>query len=214
MGDGPVTFADGVVLGILLLSGVFALVRGFTREVLTIAAWGVSAVILVLAYEPVQEWAREVIIDGIVTDVIVASILFLVPLIGLSFASHHACKQVRESGVGVADRALGFVFGVARGLAAVIIVYWMYSLIEDPGDHPNWISEAKLFPVVAQTADYLDEWLPGVASRPWGQRFAALVTQRSEERDEDDTPRQTGYVRADRTAIERLVLVALGPDAT
>jgi membrane protein required for colicin V production len=172
MGDGPITFADGVVLGILLLSGIFALVRGFTREVLTIAAWGLSAIILVLAYEPVQKWAREAILDGVVTDIMVASLLFLVPLITLSFACHSACKQVRESGVSVVDRVLGFGFGIVRGLAAIVIVYWMYSLIEDPGDHPNWIEEAKLFPVVAGSAHYLDHWLPGVAAFPVGPRLA------------------------------------------
>ncbi|MFP3943835.1 MAG: CvpA family protein [Alphaproteobacteria bacterium] len=209
MGDGPITFADGVVLGILLLSGIFALVRGFTREVLTIAAWGLSALILVLAYEPVQEWARDRILDGVVTDVMVASLLFLVPLVALSFASHSACKQVREGGVGVADRVLGFVFGVARGLAAIIILYWMYSLIEDPGDHPNWIHEAKLFPVVAESADFLGEWLPAVAARSFGPRFAGKAAGDSGER---ETVPQRGYARADRNALERLVLLAQNRD--
>jgi len=209
MGEGPITFADGIVLGILLLSGIFALVRGFTREVLTIAAWGLSAVILVVAYEPVQQWSREVILDGIITDVVVASLLFLVPLVGLSFASHSACKQVRESGVSVVDRVLGFGFGIIRGVAAIVIVYWMYSLIENPDEHPNWIARAKLFPIVADSAGYLNKWLPEVASRPIGTRFAGIEP---ESRNEDDTPPQTGYVRSDRTAIERLVLLTQDPD--
>lgn len=210
MGDGPITFADGVVLGILLLSGVFALVRGFAREILTIAAWGFSALILVLAYEPVQNWARDVILDGVITDVVVASTLFLVPLVALSFASHHACKQVSESGVSVADRTLGFAFGVIRGLAAVVIVYWMYSLVEDPDDHPRWIARSKLFPVVADSANYLDKWLPNVASLDIGPRFTELV---NEAENKDDMERQTGYVRSDRTAIERLVFTTGHQDA-
>lgn len=210
MGDGPITFADGVVLGILLLSGVFALVRGFTREVLTIAAWGLSAVILVLAYEPVQEWARDRILDGVVTDAIVASLLFLVPLVALSFASHSACKQVREGGVGLADRVLGFAFGIVRGLAAIIILYWMYSLIEDPRQHPNWIHEAKLFPMVADSADFLNEWLPGVASRSFGPHFAGRAAGSSGER--EPVPLTAGYLRSDRNALERLVLLTQDRD--
>ena len=35
---------DFILLGIMLISGLLALMRGFTREVLSLVAWGAAAV--------------------------------------------------------------------------------------------------------------------------------------------------------------------------
>ena len=39
----PITIFDGIVIGVVLFSAVLAMVRGFSREVLSIASWGGSA---------------------------------------------------------------------------------------------------------------------------------------------------------------------------
>src|SRR6478672_6231086 len=40
----PLTLLDFILLGIMLVSGLLALMRGFTREVLSLVAWGAAAV--------------------------------------------------------------------------------------------------------------------------------------------------------------------------
>ena len=35
----PITIFDGIVIGVVLFSAVLAMVRGFSREVLSIASW-------------------------------------------------------------------------------------------------------------------------------------------------------------------------------
>src|SRR5689334_14304240 len=40
----PVTLLDLIVIGVMLISALLAMVRGFTREVLSIAAWVAAAV--------------------------------------------------------------------------------------------------------------------------------------------------------------------------
>ena len=39
----PITLLDGILLGITLVSGVLAMVRGFSREVLSVASWAAAA---------------------------------------------------------------------------------------------------------------------------------------------------------------------------
>ena len=39
----PITILDLVLLGVMLISGLLAMVRGFMREILSIAAWGATA---------------------------------------------------------------------------------------------------------------------------------------------------------------------------
>jgi membrane protein required for colicin V production len=172
MGDGPITVADGAVLAVLVLSGLFAFVRGFSREVLTIAAWGLAIAILIIFYEPAQEWARASVGGGIVTDVAVALLLFVMPLLVLSLASRWACKQMQARGIGAADRTLGFLFGIVRGLAAVVLLYWMYTFVDNPADPPGWVTKSKLYPVVAAGANYIHPWLPEMAAPVRTKRIA------------------------------------------
>ena len=40
----PITLLDIVLLGVMLISGLLAMVRGFMREILSIASWIVAAV--------------------------------------------------------------------------------------------------------------------------------------------------------------------------
>ena len=40
----PLTLLDFILLAIMLVSGLLALMRGFTREVLSLVAWGAAAV--------------------------------------------------------------------------------------------------------------------------------------------------------------------------
>ena len=42
----PITLLDIIVLAVMLLSGLLAMIRGFMREILSIAAWGAAALTL------------------------------------------------------------------------------------------------------------------------------------------------------------------------
>ena len=41
----PVTLLDLILLGVMLISGLLAMVRGFMREILSIAAWGAACLL-------------------------------------------------------------------------------------------------------------------------------------------------------------------------
>ena len=46
----PITVLDLVLLGVMLISGLLAMVRGFMREILSIAAWGTAALVTLYAF--------------------------------------------------------------------------------------------------------------------------------------------------------------------
>src|SRR3569623_2045897 len=51
------------------------------------------------------------------------------------------------------DRSLGLIFGALRGLLIVTIAYLFFAwLVPNPGEQPSWIRDAKLRPLVEQTA--------------------------------------------------------------
>ena len=47
----PFQVLDLILLGIMLISGLLALMRGFTREVLSLISWGLAAVAAYFAFQ-------------------------------------------------------------------------------------------------------------------------------------------------------------------
>ena len=54
----PITILDLVLLGVMLISGLLAMVRGFMREILSIAAWGAAALVTLYAFSKLMPTAR------------------------------------------------------------------------------------------------------------------------------------------------------------
>jgi membrane protein required for colicin V production len=67
---------------------------------------------------------------------------------------------VLDSRVGALDRTLGFLFGLARGFALVVIAYYIFSGFVPEENQPQWISQARSLPVLIQTGDAIASLLP------------------------------------------------------
>src|SRR5206468_4264621 len=46
----PITLLDIILIGVMLVSALLAMIRGFMREVLSIAAWVIAAVVTLYSY--------------------------------------------------------------------------------------------------------------------------------------------------------------------
>ena len=54
----PITILDLVLLAVMLISGLLAMVRGFMREILSIAAWGAAALVTLYAFSKLLPSAK------------------------------------------------------------------------------------------------------------------------------------------------------------
>ena len=151
----PVNATDLVVLGVLLLSGVLALARGFVKEVLGIAGWVGAALAALKLFPYVQPIARKHIPYQLAADVLAGAGVFLVVLVALSLISNAISRRVRESDIGALDRSLGFVFGLLRGALVLSLAYLALVQFVPPKDHPDWITGARSLPIVAYGAGLL-----------------------------------------------------------
>lgn len=151
----PLTVVDFVVLGILLISGLFATYRGFLNETLSIVAYAVAAVGAVILSPVFKPFAISLVGANWLASALSLIAVFLILLIPLSFISFRFSEAVQGSPVGPLDRSLGFVFGVARGLLIVGAAYLVFAELAPPKDHPDWVKQARLLPVVKGTADVL-----------------------------------------------------------
>ncbi len=158
----PFQVLDIVLLGIMLVSGLLALMRGFTREVLSLISWGLAAVAAYFAFQqkPLFDYVMPYVNNDKIAQAIIAAVAFLIVLIVVSIISVKISDSVVESSVGAFDRTLGFVYGIARGLVLVAIAYMFYSWANPPEKHEDWIRNAQTLPVIQKVSNLLIGLMP------------------------------------------------------
>jgi membrane protein required for colicin V production len=158
----PFQLLDIVLAGIMIISGMLALMRGFTREVLSLVAWLAAAIAAYLALKSPQllELANKYIQPEIVAKITVAGVAFLLVLVIVSLVSVKLADFVLDSAVGAFDRSLGFVYGLARGLVLVVVAYLFYSWLTPADRQEDWIKNARSLPLIKGTSDVILSFVP------------------------------------------------------
>lgn len=149
---------DIFVLIVLLISAGIAFMRGFIREVLTIAgiAGGAFAAYLggpvfapvVQGWLGVQDGVDPERLFGVVPYDVLGSVLayggiFIVVVIVLSIASHFLAEGARKLGLGAVDRTFGFLFGVVRGVIVIGLLYLPVHLFVGAESKAEWFGTSK-----------------------------------------------------------------------
>lgn len=156
----PINIVDLAIIAVIVVSGIFAFVRGFVHELLAIGAWIGAAIVTVVALPHLLPYARQLIAVQIIADIVAGVAIFLFVLIALSILTHWLARRVRESSLGALDRSLGLLFGLARGAVIVCIAWIALIMVLPRQDHPPWITEARTLPLIERGADMLLALLP------------------------------------------------------
>ena len=80
----PITLLDVLLLVVMLISGLLAMIRGFMREILSIAAWIIAAIVTLYAYPKVLPIAQGYFSSTIVSTGIAVGGVFLLTLLIVS----------------------------------------------------------------------------------------------------------------------------------
>jgi len=123
----PITLLDIILIGVMLISALLAMIRGFMREILSIAAWVIAAVATLYAYSKLLPFAKTYFNNDIVAAAVVVGGTFLLTLIVVSIITVRFSDMVLDSRVGALDRTLGFLFGLGRGLIIVVVAFLFFA---------------------------------------------------------------------------------------
>ena len=156
----PINLADLIVIVVLLVSGVFAFVRGFVHEVLAVASWVGAAFVTLYAYPLVQPWVLGVIAVEFIASLLTGVGLFLVTLVLFSVLTRILSNRIQHSSLGALDRSLGLLFGFLRGAVIVVLVWLALGYMVTEGDRPAWIQEARSRSLVERGAGLLLTLVP------------------------------------------------------
>ncbi|MGB3244473.1 MAG: CvpA family protein [Sulfitobacter sp.] len=130
------TIIDGVVALVIIVSALLAYGRGLVREAMAIVGWIAAAILAFLFAPRVEPLVRELpVVGDFLADscelsiigafaLVMAGTLIIVSLFTPLFSS-----LVQRSILGGLDQALGFIFGVARGVLLVAIAFFVYSTV-------------------------------------------------------------------------------------
>ncbi len=207
----PITLLDGIVLGVALFSAVLAMVRGFSREVLSVASWAGSAYAAYKLYPFVLPYAQQYTSSKTVALAGSAGVVFLVALILLSYITMKIADFIIDSRIGALDRTLGFLFGAARGVLIVVVAMMFFNWLVEPTKRPDWINNAKSKPLIDNLGNKLIAMLPDNIDATLLERLKGVMPQKTNEEAPDD-----GAANDDGTAPDNAAppADAKAPDAT
>lgn len=170
---------DIIVIVALIISALIAFLRGFIREVLTIlgVVGGAAAAYFLgpLASPEVQEWigSGSTSEDGkvenfmgmipypLLADGIAYGTIFIIFVIMLSVISHFLAEGAKSVGLGALDRTFGVIFGIARGVLLLALMYLPVYLMVEEKIRKEWFTGCRSCIYVDMTATWISAtWIP------------------------------------------------------
>jgi membrane protein required for colicin V production len=165
---------DFCVVGVIILSGLFAFARGFVRECLSIASWLAATAAALAALPYLRPFAERFVPRGAIADAVAAGVAFLVTLVVLSIVAGMVSRRVKHSSLSALDRTLGLVFGLVRGVIVVSVGFVALSFaLPASGAQPQWVAQSRTAPLFANLAKELGRYVPDSIR----QRVAHLAPQ-------------------------------------
>jgi len=171
-----VTIFDFSVIGIVVLSTLFAFVCGVVRELIAIVAWIVGFFLALAWNAPVAEVIPGMASSPGAKQVIAFAVVFIAVLIAGAIVAWLLSKIIHAAGLGFVDRFLGGVFGIARGALIVLLAVLVAGLTSLP--RAEWWQNALLGPPVVTAALMVRQWLPPI----WAERLDYSAAGRRPER--------------------------------
>lgn len=130
-------WVDYVVLGVIGLSAVISLWRGFLREFLSLVAW-VAAFFIAFTFVDIGAALLTPYVAVPSVRVILSfGGLFLLTLFIGGVVNILITAIIKRAGLSGTDRMLGVVFGVLRGVAIIAVLVLLAGLTPIPDD-PWW----------------------------------------------------------------------------
>lgn len=155
----PITLLDGILVGFTLVSAMLAMVRGLSREILSVVSWAAAAAAAFFFYKPVLPYVQPYVESDKIAMAASAGIVFIIALIVVSVITMKLADWIIDSRIGALDRTLGFLYGAARGILVVAVALLFFNWLAG-AKAPAWIANAKSKPLLETIGAKLESLLP------------------------------------------------------
>jgi membrane protein required for colicin V production len=201
------SYLDLAVLGIVLVSALLSMMRGFTREVLAIASWAAAAAAAYYFYPLVVPYLAPYIHKDVIAQAAAATIVFFATLIIVSLFTVRLSDAILDSKIGALDRSLGFVFGVARGFILAVLAFAIFNGLVSEKQQPEWIKNARTRPLLTETRDRMVALLPS----DWAQTLDSWIQTRASAATNEFAPANDAAAANPKTTGDQPIAIPSAP---
>lgn len=175
------TLVDAGVAIIILLSGVLAYSRGLVREAMAILGWIGATIVAFIFADQVEPLIKQIpVLGDFIGDscelAIIAAFaaVFAVALVVVSIFTPLFSSVVQRSALGGVDQALGFFFGILRGILLIAVAFFVYDTIFS-SQQVAVIDDSRSAQVFAQITGQIEDQNPEQALGWITEQYQQLV---------------------------------------
>ncbi|GAB5381610.1 MAG: CvpA family protein [Aliiglaciecola sp.] len=150
---------DFTIIGVIALSTIISLIRGFVKEAISLAIWFAAFFIASQFYENLAVYMTH-FNDQLIKNGVSILILFVSTLILGGLVNYLISQLVQFTGLTGTDRALGSVFGALRGLLIVSAGLFFLDTFTAAADSSGWTGSIlipEFTPVIEWFFSYIQD---------------------------------------------------------
>ncbi|GFM79315.1 colicin V production protein CvpA [Pseudomonas cichorii] len=159
----PFTPVDWAIIGIVAISALISIKRGFVKEALSLLTWIIAGVVAWMFGAGLSQYLVNYIETPSARVIASCIILFVATLLVGAMVNFLIGELVRVTGLSGTDRFLGMVFGAARGGLLVVVAVGLLSL--GPVQQDQWWQQSRLLPQFLMVADWSKNLILGMSSK-------------------------------------------------
>jgi membrane protein required for colicin V production len=153
---------DYVILGVILLSAIISLIRGFVKEAISLAIWFSAFFIASQFYADLATYLTK-FDDPMIRNGVAVAILFVSTLVIGGLVNYLISQLVNFTGLTGTDRALGLIFGALRGILIVSALLFSFDTFT-PMPTSAWWGTSLLIPEFSLIIEWFFEYLQNNSS--------------------------------------------------
>jgi len=151
-------FLDIAIIFAIVISTLVGLIRGFTRELMSIITWVVAVYLAINFHEPVGQYLLKFINNEWASNLAAMALVFVAVLFLLSMVGFVVSKAVAATGIKGTDKVLGSVLGLIRGVLIIgcfVVIGSIFNV-----QNTNWWKNSNLIAHFVPVANTINNILP------------------------------------------------------
>lgn len=156
---------DLAIVAVVALSTLFAFARGVIRETIALATWIAGFVLAINYAGPLAGLWSRLDMTPVAKHLLAFAVILLAVMIVGAMVAWMLSRVVRSIGLGFADRFLGAIFGLARGILVMVVFALAAGVTALP--QRDWWQNSTLGQPLGEIALSLKPYLP----RAWAERL-------------------------------------------
>jgi len=154
---------DYCLVGIVFLSLIFGLLRGFLREIISLITWIAAFFVAIMFTSELVVYFNQYIKTEFLSSLASFLSLFIVTLIIGALINYIVTSIVRKTGLSIPDRFLGAVFGFIRGFLIALLVIFL--LTNTQWQEKKWFQKSQLTCQFQSISSWMQEKVIAVAKK-------------------------------------------------